>query len=294
MTVATGHGLPAGRIERSLPRDEIVRRLVDASRWLRQRELAMVRAAGVGHIGGDFSATDIVAVLLLAVLNIDPAAPRWPERDRFVMSKGHSSATLYAALAASGFFDPSLLDTYMQNLSPLSGHPDAKRVPGVEANTGPLGHGLPIATGMAIAAQLDGSLRRTFCLVGDGELQEGSNWEALMAAGHRGLEQLTVVVDRNGLQQGAATEDTSRLEPLAAKANAFGWAVTEVDGHDHGALLSTFESLPVEAGKPSFVIARTHKGYPVSFMQDRVEWHHRVPSAEEARAAMEELACDQP
>jgi transketolase len=289
MTVAARHGLPAGRIERSLPRDEIVRLLVDASRQLRECELAMVRAAGLGHIGGDFSATDIVAVLLLAVLDVDPAAPRWPERDRFVMSKGHSSATLYAALAAADFFDPSLLDGYMKNLSPLSGHPDAKRVAGVEANTGTLGHGLPIAVGMAIAAQLDGSPRRTFCLVGDGELQEGSNWEALMAAGHRSLEHLTVVVDRNGLQQGAATEDTSRLEPLAAKAQAFGWAVTEVDGHNHAALLGAFEGLPVEAGKPSFVIARTHKGYPVSFMQDRVEWHHRVPSAEEARAAMAEL-----
>ena len=289
MTVAARHGLPAGRIPRSLPRDELVRLLVDASRRLRECELAMVRAAGLGHIGGDFSATDIVAVLVLAVLDIDPAAPRWPERDRFVMSKGHSSATLYAALAAGGFFDPSLLEGYMKSLSPLSGHPDAKRVAGVEANTGPLGHGLPIAVGTAIAAQMDGSPRRTFCLVGDGELQEGSNWEAMMAAGHRGLEHLTVVVDRNGLQQGAPTEETSRLEPLAAKAQAFGWAVTEVDGHDHAALLDAFEGLPVEAGKPSFVIARTHKGYPVSFMQDRVEWHHRVPSPEEARAAMEEL-----
>jgi transketolase len=249
----------------------------------------MVKAAGLGHIGGDFSATDILAVLLLAVLDIDPANPLLPDRDRFVMSKGHSSAALYATLAACGFFDPSLLDEYMRPLSPLSGHPDAKQVPGVEANTGPLGHGLPIAVGMAVAARLDGSHRRTFCLVGDGELQEGSNWEALMAGGHRGLERLTVVVDRNGLQQGAPTEETSRLEPLAEKARAFGWGVADVGGHDHAALLDAFEGLPVDAGKPSFVIAHTHKGYPVSFMRDRVEWHHKVPSAEQLAAAMREL-----
>jgi transketolase len=142
---------------------------------------------------------------------------------------------------------------------------------------------------MAIAAALDESPRRVFCLVGDGELQEGSNWEALMAGGHRGLERLTVIVDRNGLQQGAPTEETSRLEPLADKARAFGWAVAEVDGHDHSALLELFEQLPVEAGKPSFVIAHTHKGNPVSFMRDRVEWHHRVPTEDEVSRALEEL-----
>jgi transketolase len=159
----------------------------------------------------------------------------------------------------------------------------------VEANTGPLGHGLPIAVGMAIAARLDGSPRRMFCLTGDGELQEGSNWEALMAAGHRGLDNLTLIVDRNGLQQGARTEDTNRLEPLADKARAFGWAVREVDGHDHTLLLELFESLPAERGKPTFVIAHTHKGSGVSFIADQVGWHHRVPTADETRAALEEL-----
>jgi transketolase len=223
------------------------------------------------------------------VADIDPNDPRRPDRERFVMSKGHSSASLYATLAACGFFDSSLLDRYMAPLSPLNGHPDAKRVPGVEANTGPLGHGLPIAVGTAIAGQMDASDRRTFCLVGDGELQEGSNWEAMMAAGHRGLDRLTVVVDRNGLQQGGTTEETSRLEPLADKARSFGWAVAEVDGHDHAALLDLFEGLPVETGRPSFVIAHTHKGYPVSFMRDRVEWHHRVPTAGEVQTALAEL-----
>jgi transketolase len=277
------------RLDRGLAREEQVQRLREAATLIRRRNVELVHRAGLGHTGGDLSAADIVATLYLAVLNVDPSNPELPERDRFVMSKGHSSGVLYITLASAGFFDPALLDSYMQPLSPLNGHPDRKAVPGVEANTGPLGHGLPIAVGMAIAAALDDSPRRVFCLVGDGELQEGSNWEALMAGGHRGLERLTVIVDRNGLQQGAPTEETSRLEPLADKARAFGWAVAEVDGHDHRALLELFERLPVEAGKPSFVIAHTHKGNPVSFMRDRVEWHHRVPTEDEVSRALEEL-----
>ena len=278
------------RLDRSLPRAEKVRRLGEAARVIRRRDVELVTGAGLGHIGGDLSATDIVATLYLAVLDVDPDAPDAPERDRFVMSKGHSSGVLYIVLASVGFFEPELLDTYVQPLSPLNGHPDKKATPGVEASTGPLGHGLPIAVGMAIAARLDGSSRRIFCLTGDGELQEGSNWEALMSAGHRGLDNLTVIVDRNGLQQGAPTEETNRLEPLADKARAFGWAVREVDGHDHARLLDVFESVPAEEGKPTFVIARTHKGFGVSFIQDEVGWHHRVPTADEARAALDELA----
>ena len=290
MTAIAGHALPVGRVDPGLPTEERARLLSQAARAIRRRDLQMVKAAGLGHIGGDFSSADIVAVLLLAVLNIDPSRPKLADRDRFVMSKGHSSGVLYATLAAAGFFSPALLEQYMTPLSPLSGHPNARKVPGVEASTGTLGHGLPIAVGMAIAGELDRSARRTFCLVGDGELQEGSNWEALMAAGHRGLERLTVIVDRNGLQQGATTEETSRLEPLADRARAFGWAVSEVDGHDYGALLRLFEGLPVAAGRPSFVIAHTHKGYPVSFMLDRVEWHHKIPSAAQVEAALEELS----
>ena len=289
MTLA-GRSLPVGRIDPSLPLEERARLLGEAARAIRRRDLEMVRSAALGHIGGDFSSADIVATLLLAVLNIDPSRPSLDDRDRFVMSKGHSSGVLYATLAAAGFFDPAWLDGYMEPLSPLNGHPDRKKVPGVEANTGPLGHGLPIAVGIAIAGKMDGSNRRTLCLVGDGELQEGSNWEAMMAAGHRGLDKLTVIVDRNGYQQGAPTEETSRLEPIAEKVRAFGWAAAEVDGHDHASLLGLFEKLPVIAGRPTFVTAHTHKGYPVSFMQDRVEWHHKVPTTEQVRAALQELA----
>jgi transketolase len=277
-------------VARDLSREELVHHLADAARLIRRQSLLVVRGAGLGHIGGDLSAADILTVLYLAVLDLDPAAPAAPDRDRFVMSKGHASGLLYTALASRGFFPSELLHEYMKPLSPLNGHPDRKKVPGVEANTGPLGHGLPVAVGMAIAGALDHSTRRTFCLVGDGELQEGSNWEAFMAAGHRGLERLTVIVDRNGLQQGAPTEQTSALEPLRDKLRSFGWGVADVDGHDHGALLDLFTKLPVEAGRPTFVIAHTHKGYPISFMRDQVKWHNGLPSPEEFDAALEELA----
>jgi transketolase len=281
--------LQVGEVGHGEPREVRAVRLAAAAQAIRRRNLEMVHAAGLGHIGGDLSAADIVTVLLLGVAKIDPSSPTSPDRDRFVMSKGHCSGLLYAALAARGFFDQALLRDYMTPFSPLNGHPDTNKVRGVEANTGPLGHGLPIAVGMAIAAQLRQDRSRTFCLIGDGELQEGSNWEALLVGGHRGLEGLTVIVDRNWLQQGARTEETSRLEPLSDKARAFGWQVAEVDGHDHAALLDLFDGLPLRAGRPNFIIAYTHKGHPVSFMSDRVEWHHKVPSTDQLRAALNEL-----
>ncbi len=256
---------------------------------IRRRSLQMVHNAGMGHPGGDLSSADILSVLYFGVLRVDPQDPAAPGRDRFIMSKGHCSGALYAALAAAGFFPLAGLNTYMQPLSPLNGHPDRNKVPGVEASTGPLGHGLPIGAGTALAAKMDGAQWRTYVLVGDGELQEGSNWEAAMMAAHYGLDNLTVIVDRNRFQQGDATETALRLEPLARKWTAFGWAVAEVDGHDHAALFSLFGGLPLEPGKPNCVIAHTRKGKGVSFMEDRVGWHHHVPSAEELRAALQEL-----
>jgi len=256
---------------------------------IRGLSLRMVHRAGVGHPGGDLSSADILTVLYFAVLRIDPLNPSASDRDRFILSKGHCSGALYATLATAGFLPFEELDTYMQPLSSLNGHPDRNKVPGVEANTGPLGHGLPVGTGAALAAKMSGAGWRTYVLTGDGELQEGSNWEAAMAAAHYGLDNLTVIVDRNGFQQGDATERTVRLEPLADKWRAFGWAVEEVDGHDPAALLSAFRRLPLEAGKPNCIIAHTHKGKGVSFMEDRVEWHHRVPSDEELEAALREL-----
>jgi transketolase len=257
---------------------------------IRRRNLEIIHAAGIGHTGGDLSAADILTALYFAVLDVDPAQPDAPERDRYIQSKGHASGVLYTTLAAAGFIPDSLLDAYMAPGSPLNGHPDRKKVPGVETNTGPLGHGLPVAVGTAIAAKLDRSRRRTFVLCGDGELQEGSNWEAIMAAAHHGLDNLVLIVDRNRLQQGARTEDTNGLDPLDAKLAAFGWSVREIDGNDIPALLEVFDAVPFSAGRPSAVIANTIKGRGVSFMEDRVEWHHKVPTADELERALRELS----
>lgn len=207
-----------------------------ASRQVRGDVLRTIHHAGLGHVGGDLSVTDILVTLFEGVLRIDPAQPRWAERDRFILSKGHCAAALYATLAACGFFAAERLQHFAANLSPLNGHPNRQKIPGVETNTGPLGHGLPVGVGCAIAAQLAGQHWRTFVVLGDGELQEGSNWEAAMCAAHRQLGSLTAVVDRNRLQQGASTADTNDLDPLADKWRAFGWDVVEVDGHDHAAL----------------------------------------------------------
>jgi transketolase len=257
---------------------------------VRLRDLQMVHEAGLGHIGGEFSATDILVTLFFGgVLRYDPANPDDPERDRFVLSKGHSAAALYTILAKAGYFDESDLETFLQPLSRLNGHPDRNKVPGVETNTGPLGHGFPVAVGIAISGQMDGADRRTFVLTGDGELQEGSMWEAAMAAGHFGLDKLVCIVDRNRLQQGDRTETTMGLDPLPDKFTAFGWAVREVDGNDPAALLELFAALPFETGRPNCVIANTTKGKGVSFIEDSAAWHHRIPTDDEYEQAVAEL-----
>ena len=279
---------PAGHTE-AVDQTNPVDRIRRAANEIRKRDLRMIHEAGIGHTGGDMSATDILATLYLSVLNVDPKLPADPARDRFIMSKGHCSGALYTTLAYTGFFPWDELGTYMKPLSRLNGHPDRNKVPGVETNTGPLGHGLPVAVGAAIGAKIDDASWRVFVLVGDGELQEGSNWEAAMTAAHRGLDNLTVIADRNRLQQGDTIDNTVRLDPLADKFEAFGWSVLEVDGHDVQALLDTFDRLPAETGKPTFVIAHTHKGKGVSFMEDQVHWHHKVPSEDELARALKEL-----
>jgi transketolase len=270
--------------------EQTTKMLGERANRIRRAALTMIHRAGLGHTGGDLSAADILATLYFAVLKLDPREPKAPQRDRFIMSKGHCSGALYATLAEAGFFPREELETYMRPLSRLNGHPNCVKIPGVETNTGPLGHGLPVAVGTAIAAKFDDAAWRTFVLTGDGELQEGSNWEAAMAAAHYELDNLTVIVDRNRLQQGDRTENTVRLEPLAEKWRAFGWAVVEVDGHDYDALLDAFERLPLSPGKPTCLIAHTRKGKGVSFMEDQVGWHHRVPTAEELALALRELS----
>ena len=262
--------------------------LVEIARQARLLIVRTISGAGLGHVGGDLSVTDILTTLYFGVLNVDPARPLMPERDRFILSKGHCAAAFYTALALRGFFAPSELASFMKPLSPLNGHPNRRKIPGVEANTGPLGHGLPIAVGTAIGARLAGASWRTFVVLGDGELQEGSNWEAAMAAGHRGLAGLTAIVDRNRFQQGAPTETTNRLEPLADKFRAFGWEAIDVDGHDVGALYGALSTLGTD--RPRVLIARTNKGRGVSFMEDTVDWHHKVPNAEQVEIALKELA----
>ena len=262
------------------------------ARHIRRTSLEMVHAAQMGHPGGDLSCADVLATLFFHVLRLTPSNPHDPARDRFILSKGHASAALYATLAEAGFFPAARLLTYMKPLSTLNGHPDRTKVPGVEANTGPLGHGLPIAVGAATAAKMDGASWRVFVVTGDGELQEGSNWEAAMAASQFRLDNLTLIVDRNRLQQGDGTEATMSLEPLADRFRAFGWSVVEVDGHDISALVQTFDAGPPIAGRPTCVIAHTHKGRGVSFIEDRVEWHHRVPTDAELAAALKELGAN--
>ncbi|HHW83244.1 MAG TPA: transketolase [Actinomycetales bacterium] len=271
------------------PRDEVVAFLTEAARQIRIRDLQLVYSKKAGHIGGEMSIADILTTLILHTMNLDPANLDDPERDRLVVSKGHVAAILYTTLAAGGFLDPEELDTFLENESMLNGHPARTKVQAVEASTGPLGHGLPIATGMALGAKIDGSPRRTYVVLGDGEMQEGSNWEAIMFAGHQKLTNLTAIVDRNRLQQGATTRATNSLEPLTDRLRAFNWDVTEVDGHDIGALVDTFAATAGSSGKPTFVIANTHKGHPISYMSDNVAWHHKVPNSEQFEQALAEL-----
>lgn len=260
------------------------------SRAVRRSVLEMISTAKLGHIGGDFSVTDILVTCFAAVLDVDPIRPDRADRDRFVLSKGHCAAALYSTLAYCGFFPRTELATFAAPLSALNGHPNRAKVPGVETNSGPLGHGFPVATGCALAAALDRATWRTVVVLGDGEMQEGSNWEAAMTASHYGLANLTAIVDRNRLQQGARTEDTKALEPLGDKWRSFGWELRDVDGHDHAALIEALA--PSTSGTPVAVIANTVKGKGVSFMEDRVEWHHKVPSPEQVRLALRELSAE--
>lgn len=264
--------------------------LAARARDIRRTALTMAHQARLGHPGGDLSAADILAVLYFHVLRVDPARPDDPSRDRFVLSKGHAAAALYATLARRGFIPAAQLSTFMQPMSLLNGHPDRNKVPGVEANTGPLGHGLPIAVGLALGARLTQGGWRTYVLTGDGELQEGSNWEAVMAASQFGLDTLTLIVDRNRLQQGDTTENTITLDPLGDRLRAFGWTVVDLDGHDIDALVRAFDRLPASEGRPTAIIAGTIKGRGVSFIENRVEWHHRVPNDAELALALQELA----
>ena len=259
------------------------------ARRIRQRTLEMINTSRASHLGTGFSMAEILAVLYGEVLDINPRAPRHPERDRFVLSKGHGCAALYATLAERGFFPIEQLVTFYQDGSALMGHASHKDVPGVEVSTGSLGHGLPMSVGMALAVKRDGSSNRVFTVLGDGECDEGSNWEAILFAGHHRLDNLVAIVDYNKIQSLGRVEDVLDLSPLADKWRAFNWAVAEVDGHDVNQLRDTFARLPLEPGKPSCIVANTVKGKGVSFMEDDLLWHYRSPDEGEHARAVAEL-----
>ena len=254
----------------------------------RQTVLRIIKEAGAGHTGGSLSCIDILNVLYNEVLNVSPATFSAPARDRYIHSKGHSVEALYTVLADRGFFPDSHLHTLSRYQSHFVGHP-TRKVNGIEHNTGALGHGLSVATGLALAGARSRHRFRVFTLLGDGELTEGSVWEAAMAAAHYRLDNLVVIVDRNGLQITGRTEDVMGLEPLAQRFSAFGLEVRTCDGNDVMDLRAAFEELPFAPGRPSLLLARTVKGKGVSFMEDQALWHHHAPNDQELRLALQEL-----
>lgn len=263
--------------------------LQQVARDVRKRILRTNARAGQGHTGGDLSETDILVSLFFHVLNLPDKDPRHPDRDHFILSKGHGVCGLYCTLAAAGLIDEALLDTYLHFDSPLPGHPVRQKTPFVDLNTGALGHGLPVAAGLALAAKRQGRPYRVYVLVGDGELQEGSNWEAAMSASQYRLDNLIVTVDRNGLQLADRTEKIVGIEPLADKWRAFGFDVRETRGNDIADLIRAYDEAKALSGRPHLILAHTTKGCGVSFMEDRAVWHHRVPTAEELTEAIAEL-----
>lgn len=256
---------------------------------IRKDLLNMIYEGKGGHTGSSLSCTDILTVLYYSTMNIDSSNPKWEGRDRFILSKGHAVESYYCILADKGFFPKEELKTFSKFGSRLIGHPNNK-VPGVEMNTGALGHGLSISVGMALAAKMDEKPYRVFTLMGDGEQAEGSVWEAAMAGAHYKLDNLIGIIDRNKLQISGCTEDVMSLESLEDKWRSFGWEVVKVDGHDYKQLQSAFNSAPGVKGKPTLVMAYTTKGKCVSFMENVAHWHHGVPTSEQLEQALGELS----
>ena len=254
----------------------------------RKKILKYIFQANAGHTGGSLSCIDILNVLYNQVMNVGPENFKSPDRDRYIQSKGHSVEALYVVLADKGFFPESDLETLCKYKSHYIGHP-TKKVNGVEQNTGALGHGLPICVGTALSAKLDNKSFKVFTLLGDGELPEGSNWEAALSASHYKLDNLCAIIDHNKLQITGTTSQVCNTDPIDKKFESFGWAVKHVDGHDYDELLKTFDALPFEQGKPSLIVAHTVKGKGISYMENNVKWHHGVPSKEQFEEALGQL-----
>ncbi|MCL1852330.1 MAG: transketolase [Peptococcaceae bacterium] len=269
---------------------ETLKDLEKVARNLRRDVIEMLTAAQSGHPGGSLSAADILVALYFHEMRLDPLNPDWPDRDRFVLSKGHAAPALYAALAHRGFFSVDDLTTLRRLGSNLQGHPDMIRLSGVDMTTGSLGQGLSVAVGMALAGKTDGKTFRVYTLLGDGEINEGMVWEAAMAAAHYKLDNLVAVVDSNGLQIDGPTATVMNSAPLSDKWSAFGWHVELADGHDFASLTQALSGLRQQRGRPGVVIARTVKGKGVSFMENKAEWHGVAPNRELADKALKELA----
>ena len=255
---------------------------------IRSKVVEIVYASKGGHIGGSLSSVDIETALYFHVMNIDPKNPNMENRDRFILSKGHSVEALYSVLEAKGFINQSLLDTYGKFNSKLAGHP-TKKTPGIELNSGALGHGLSVGIGMAMAAKMDQKSYKTYVLMGDGEQGEGSIYEAAMSGSHYKLDNVVAIIDRNKLQISGKTEDVMSLEPMRDRWEAFGWEVIDMGGNDMNDIVKTFESLDYTNAKPKMIIAHTTKGMGISFMEKKASWHHGVPSIEQYNEANAEI-----
>ena len=273
----------------SVASPEVVEQLSASARQIRQDIIRMTYHAGSGHPGGSLSVTDLVTALVFHELRIDPERPDWPERDRLVLSKGHAAPALYSALAHRGFLDPKILPTLRELGSPLQGHVDRRKVPGVEASTGCLGQGIGMAVGMALDARLAKRPSRVYAILGDGECQSGLTWEAMMAGGHYALDNLVVLLDRNGLETDGKTEDLMGIEPIADKFRAFRYDTLEIDGHSFPAILDALAHARTTKGHPTAIVAQTVKGKGVSFMENKHAWHGKPPNREEAERALAEL-----
>jgi len=263
--------------------------LKEMAKKLRRHVITMTATAGSGHPGGSLSAADIITVLYFKVLRYNPKNPQWSDRDRFILSKGHAAPILYAALAEAGYFPVAELATLRKLDSRLQGHADRNFTPGVEMSSGSLGMGLSFAIGVALTARLDSKTYRTYVLLSDGECEEGQTWEAALSAAHFKLDNLTAIVDCNGMQLSGWTRDIMNLEPFTQKWQAFGWHVIDIDGHDFDQILSACQEAEKIKGKPTVIIARTIKGKGVSFMENNVAFHGKAPTWEEAEQALKEL-----
>lgn len=264
------------------------------SREVRAAVLRIIYEAGSGHPGGSLSSVDIMLTLYFHEMNHDPSDPKWSERDRFILSKGHAVPTLYTVLAKAGYIPEASLDTLRLFNSPLQGHPDSLKVPGIEVSSGSLGNGLSVASGIAAAAKMDGKKVRVFCLLGDGECDEGLVWEAAMLVAHLGLSNLTAIVDRNRLQIDGCTEDVVCLDPLTDKWRAFNWNVLEADGHDYAQIMAALDAARRHTDGPTAIIAKTVKGKGVSFMEGVAAFHGKPPSKEQLDQALRELEARKP